>query len=105
MGAVKTSIDIDVPPQVVWEFVMDPANSDEWVTIHRGLKHHDGGELKPGYRMDQRLCLRGVNFDVHWELAQGEAPTYAGWEGKGPARSKARIIDRLSDNGDRKSVV
>ena len=100
MGAVKTSIDIDVPPQVVWEFVMDPANSDEWVTIHRGLKHHDGGDLRRGYRMDQRLCLRGVNFDVHWELAEVDAPRYAVWEGKGPARSKARIVDRLSDNGN-----
>ena len=100
MGAVKTTIDIAVPPQVVWDFVMDPANSDQWVTIHRGLKDHSGGALRPGYKMDQRLCLRGVNFDVHWELAEVDAPRYAVWEGKGPARSKARIVDRLSENAD-----
>jgi uncharacterized protein YndB with AHSA1/START domain len=100
MSGVRTSIDIDVPPEKVWEFVMDPANSGDWVTIHRGLKDHDTGELKPGYRMDQRLCLRGVNFDVHWKLVEFDAPRYAVWEGKGPARSKARIVDRLRDNGN-----
>jgi uncharacterized protein YndB with AHSA1/START domain len=100
MGAVHTSIDIAVPPQVVWDFVMDPSHSDEWVTIHRGLKHHDGGALRPGYKMDQRLCLRGVNFDVHWTLAEVDEPRYAVWEGRGPARSKARIVDRLTENGD-----
>jgi uncharacterized protein YndB with AHSA1/START domain len=100
MSAVRTSIEIDVPPEKVWEFVMDPTRSGDWVTIHRGLKDHDTGELKPGYKMDQRLCLRGVNFDVHWKLVEIDAPRYAVWEGKGPARSKARIVDRLSDNGN-----
>jgi uncharacterized protein YndB with AHSA1/START domain len=97
MGRVVTSIDIAVPPQKVWDFVMDPTKSEEWVTIHRGLKSHSNGDLREGYRMDQRLCLRGVNFDVHWQLTEVDAPRYAVWEGRGPARSKARIIDRLSE--------
>jgi uncharacterized protein YndB with AHSA1/START domain len=96
MGSVTTTIDIAVPPREVWEFVMDPTKSGEWVTIHRGLKSHSDGDLRTGYRMDQRLCLRGVNFDVHWELTEVDAPWYAVWEGKGPARSKARIVDRLT---------
>ena len=100
MGAVHTSIDIDVPPDVVWNYIMDPTKAGEWVTIHRGLKDHDGGAVKTGYKMDQRLCLRGVNFDVHWTLAEVDEPRLAVWEGKGPARSKARIVDRLSDNGN-----
>jgi uncharacterized protein YndB with AHSA1/START domain len=100
VSSVRTTIDIDVPPEKVWDFVMNPANSAEWVTIHRGDKGHDSGALKPGYKMDQRLCLRGVNFDVHWKLVEVDAPRYAVWEGKGPARSMARIIDRLSDNGN-----
>ena len=47
--------------------------------------------------MDQQLCLRGVNFWVHWELEEVDAPRFARWEGKGPARSKAIIEDRLSE--------
>jgi len=99
VSTVRTSIDIAAPPEAVWEFVMDPTKAAEWVTIHRGLKDHDGGILRPGYRMDQRLCLRGVSFDVHWQLVEVDAPRYALWEGKGPARSKARIVDRLSEDG------
>ena len=100
MSAVHTSIDIDVPPQAVWDFVMDPTNADKWVTIHRGLKDHSDGAPREGYKMDQRLCLRGVNFDVHWTLTEAEEPRRAVWEGKGPARSKARIAERLTDNGN-----
>jgi len=100
VSTVRTSIDIAAPPPQVWEFVMDPTKASQWVTIHRALKDHDGGRLRAGYRMDQRLCLRGVNFDVHWQLAEVDAPWYALWEGRGPARSRARIVDRLADNGN-----
>jgi uncharacterized protein YndB with AHSA1/START domain len=100
MSGVRTTIDIDVPPEKVWELVMDPSRSGEWVTIHRGMKDHDTGAPRQGFRMDQRLCLRGVNFDVHWELKEVDAPRYALWEGKGPARSKARIVERLTANGN-----
>jgi uncharacterized protein YndB with AHSA1/START domain len=98
MGAVRTTIDIDAPPQTVWAYVMNPSNSADWVTIHRGLKDRDDGPPRRGFRMNQRLCLRGVNFDVHWELREIDAPWFALWEGKGPARSKARIVERLSEN-------
>jgi uncharacterized protein YndB with AHSA1/START domain len=100
MSGVRTTIDIDAPPEKVWELVMDPSRSGEWVTIQRGMKDHDTGAPRQGFRMDQRLCLRGVNFDVHWELKEVDAPRYALWEGKGPARSKARIVERLSENGN-----
>ena len=46
--------------------------------------------------MDQTLRLRGVPFKVRWRLKYMEAPTYARWEGTGPAGSTAVIEDRLS---------
>jgi len=95
VSRVETSIDIAVPPEVVWDFVMDPARSHEWVTIHRKTGRHDTGALRPGFEMEQTLCLRGVNFKVKWELAEVDAPRFAVWEGRGPARSHARIEDRL----------
>jgi uncharacterized protein YndB with AHSA1/START domain len=103
MGAVRTSIEIDAPPEKVWEYVMDPTHSGDWVTIHRNLKGHSGGALRKGYEMQQGLHLRGVNFDVHWTLTEVDAPHYAKWEGKGPVRSKALIVERLTslDGGSR----
>ena len=54
MTAVTASIDIAVPPQRVWEVVMDPHQFDEWVTIHRRLGHVDDGELRNGFRSSRR---------------------------------------------------
>lgn len=90
MSTVCTSIEIAATPALVWETVMDPAQLGEWVTIHRKLRDHDGGAPKVGYHMDQQIHLRGVSVDVHWTLVQCEPEQSAVWEGRGPARSRAR---------------
>ena len=97
MSVVVAQLDIAAPPQEVWDFAMDPDNTLEWVTISREIGEYSPGPLRPGYRMDQKLCLRGVSFWVHWELKEIDAPWFARWEGKGPARSKAVIEDRLAE--------
>src|SRR6516162_11117275 len=68
MSVVSASIDIAVPPEQVWEMVMDPGRLDEWVTLHRKLLYADRGPPRVGYKMDQQLHLRGVNLEVHWQL-------------------------------------
>jgi uncharacterized protein YndB with AHSA1/START domain len=90
MSEVITAITIDAPPERVWAVVMDPHRLGEWVTIHRKLNDASDGE------MDQTLCLRGVNFHVHWELAACDAPHHAVWKGRGPARSHAETEYRLT---------
>ena len=98
MSVVVAQIDIAAPAQRVFDFAMDPDKTLDWVTIAREVGETSNGPMKEGYRMDQKLCLRGVNFWVHWELKELEAPYFARWEGRGPARSKAIIEDRLSEH-------
>jgi uncharacterized protein YndB with AHSA1/START domain len=100
MSEVITSITIDAPPAEVWAVIMDPARLGDWVTIHRKLNAApaDGGPRK-GDEMDQTLCIRGVNFRVHWELTSCDAPAHAVWKGRGPARSHAETEYRLTDAG------
>jgi len=97
MSEVITSITIDAPPEDVWSVVMDPHRLAEWVTIHRKLNSASDGE------MVQTLHLRGVNFHVHWELEECEAPRRAVWKGRGPAHSRAETEYRLTpqDGGTR----
>jgi len=97
VSVVVATIQIDAAPQAVWDMVMDPARTLEWVTIARKVERVDDGPLREGFRMDQTLCLRGVKFKVKWSLEELDEPWVAKWEGRGPARSTARIENRLSE--------
>jgi uncharacterized protein YndB with AHSA1/START domain len=100
VSRVNASIDIDAPPQRVWDVVMDPARLGEWVTIHRGKAKASDHPLEDGSEVEQALSLRGVPFHVKWTVAEARAPRLAVWEGRGPARSKAHTVYRLEPNGD-----
>jgi carbon monoxide dehydrogenase subunit G len=103
VDAVEADLHIAAAPQEVWDFAMDPWRSLEWVTIAQAVTHADDGPLEVGYRMEQRLSLRGAPFVVRWELVEADEPRYARWEGRGPARSQATIEDVLEpeDGGTR----
>lgn len=100
MSAIHVSIEIDAPVARVWETVMDPRRLGDWVTIHRSVSNVSEDPAAKGAKMDQVLQIRGVSFKVHWTLADVHAPNLAQWEGRGPARSEARIRYELSGNDD-----
>ncbi len=97
MSVVVVTIDIDAPPHAVWAYALDPAHTTEWVTIVREVGEVDEGPLRPGFRMDQTLVVRGVPFTVKWTLEEVDAPWYARWVGAGPAGARAVIEDRLRE--------
>lgn len=90
MSLVTASIQLPATPEEVWNVIMDPHCLNEWVTIHRRLISADDGPLRVGYSMDQQIHLRGVNLEVHWTLIECRHGELAVWEGRGPARSRAR---------------
>ena len=95
MTLVTASIDIDAPPERVYDAMLDPARLKDWVTIHRRINRADDGAPHEGYEMEQTLCLRGANFKVRWTLTEAEKPDAATWEGRGPAHSYARTSYHL----------
>jgi uncharacterized protein YndB with AHSA1/START domain len=100
MSTVSATIDLDAPPEDVWKLIMDPTRFGDWVSIHRKLVDVDDGPMKPGFRVEQRLALRGAPFTVHWKLTECDPPQLGTWEGKGPAGSYARVTNKLRANGD-----
>lgn len=95
MAAVRTSVTIAASPQEIWDVIMDPDQLSSWVTIHRRVKSVSRKPLAPDATMEQTLCLRGVKFDVQWQVAEWDPPHHAVLEGRGPARSRARTQDDL----------
>jgi uncharacterized protein YndB with AHSA1/START domain len=92
---VTATIDIDAPPDRVYDLMLDPGRLEEWVTIHRRVNHRDDGPPREGFQMEQTLCLRGANFKVRWTLTEADRPDRATWEGRGPAHSYARTSYQL----------
>jgi uncharacterized protein YndB with AHSA1/START domain len=104
MSLVTASIDLAAAPADVWKTVMDPDRLEDWVTVHRKLNRADDGPPRVGYRMDQQLHLRGVSLDIHWKLVECSPCERAVWEGRGPARSRARteyVLHPAADGGTR----
>ncbi len=90
MSTVSASVFIAAPPEAVWDVVMDPRRLGDWVTIHRKLLHAEARAPRKGYEMDQQIHLRGVSLDIHWTLVDCQPHSRVVWEGRGPARSRAR---------------
>jgi uncharacterized protein YndB with AHSA1/START domain len=90
MSLVTVSAHIPAAPADVWKMVMDPDCLGQWVTIHRKLISADDGAPRVGYKMEQQIHMRGVSLDVHWKLVDCRPEQLAVWEGRGPARSRAR---------------
>ena len=97
---VNAEIDIDAPPEKVWDVLMDPWRLEEWVTIHRKLGEVSDRPLKKGSQLEQTLHLRGASFKVHWEVAGYDEGRCAKWEGTGPARSHSSTEYLLSPDGN-----
>ena len=103
MSLVTASTHIAAAPESVWKMAMDPERLGDWVTIHRRLVHADDGPPRVGYEMDQAIQLRGVSLEVHWKLVECSPAERAVWEGRGPARSRARseYVLTAEDGGTR----
>jgi carbon monoxide dehydrogenase subunit G len=99
MNVVSSSIEIAAPPEAVWAVVMDPQRLHEWVSIHRGLRSASADPPHEGSTMEQLLHLRGADIRVQWLLVECRAPSFARWEGHGPARSSAETEYRLTPAG------
>lgn len=98
MASVSTSIDIDAPPQQVWDLVSDLDRLAEWVTIHRSVRDAPGGELAEGTAFTQGLEVAGTPFDVAWTAETVQAPERLVWTGAGPAGSRARTSYGLAEH-------
>jgi len=103
MSVVRSSIVVAAAPQAVWDVVMDPRRFGEWVSIHRAVRDISDGPPREGSHMEQVLHLRGADIRVRWLLVECRAPSYARWEGRGPAHSRAHIQYHLTavDGGTR----
>ena len=97
---VERNIQIDAPPQRVYDVVMDPGRLKDWVTIHHHLEDAPNGSLKKGSKLTQYLKLAGHKFKVHWTVVENDPCKRVVWEGRGPVASHARVTYEFGDSSD-----
>jgi carbon monoxide dehydrogenase subunit G len=97
---VERTVEIDAPPERVYDVVMDPARLEEWVTIHHHLEDAPNGRLRKGSKMTQCLKLAGKKFNVRWTVVENDPCVRVVWEGRGPVASHARVVYELEENSD-----
>ncbi len=93
---VERSVDIAAVPEDVYDLIADPGRLGEWVTIHQYVDGAAPGELVEGSKMTQCLRLAGRNFKVKWTVVESDRPHRLVWEGRGPVRSKAKVVNELT---------
>jgi uncharacterized membrane protein len=97
---VERTVEIDAPPERLYEVVMDPGRLEQWVTIHHHLEDAPSGQLKKGSKLTQCLKLAGKKFKVRWTVVENDPCTRVVWEGRGPVASHARVVYEFKGNGD-----
>ncbi len=93
---VQEEIEIAATPPEVYDLIADIDRLDEWVSIHQWAESRTDGELKSGDELTQCLKLAGRSFKVRWKVVESDRPNRLVWEGKGPVRSKAKVVNELS---------
>ena len=79
---------------------MDPTRFNEWVTIHRKICDVDDGPVREGFKVEQRMALRGAPFTVHWTLTECRRAQPRRVGGQGPGRLLRARVNRLKPNGN-----
>jgi carbon monoxide dehydrogenase subunit G len=103
MPEVREQIEIEAPPEAVWDLVMDPDRLGEWVSAHQHAESPPGGDLDEGESFEQTLCLGGQPIGVRWTLTRADRPQRAEWDADGPkgAGAKVRYMLESANGGTR----
>ena len=96
---VERDVEIAAKPEEVYDLIADPDRLGEWVTIHQYIDGNSPDELVEGAKMTQCLKLAGRNFKVQWKVVESDRPNRLVWEGRGPMRSKAKVVNTLTETG------
>jgi carbon monoxide dehydrogenase subunit G len=100
MATLERTIDIDAPPEEVYDVLTDPQRLGDWVTIQDELLEAPEAPVQKGDSIVQRMKVAGKKFDVKWEVEIADRPNRVRWSGGGPMGSTARATYDLDSNGN-----
>ena len=100
MSKLERTIEIEAPPEDVYDVMTDPQRLGEWVTIQDELVEAPEQPIKKGDTITQRMKVAGKKFEVSWDVEVADRPKKVRWTGNGPMGSKARATYEFESNGN-----
>ena len=100
MAKLERTIEIDAPPEEVYDVLTDPNCLGQWVTIQDELVSAPDPPLEKGDCVVQKMKVVGRSFEVSWDVEVADRPKRVRWSGNGPMGSVARATYVLEPNGD-----
>ena len=100
MAKLERTIEIDAPPEEVYDVLTDPNCLGQWVTIQEELVSAPDPPLSEGDCVVQRMKVVGKSFEVSWDVEVADRPSKVQWAGNGPMGSVARATYVLEPNGN-----
>lgn len=100
MAKLERTIDIEAPPEEVYDVLTDPNCLGEWVTIQEELVSAPDPPLSEGDCVVQKMKVVGKSFEVSWDVEVADRPSKVQWAGNGPMGSVARATYVLEPNGN-----
>ena len=73
MSTTSYSVEVEAPPEIVWQVVSDPRNLPHWDRHIRAARLPEGG-LRPGVRYEVEMGFMGVRATVPCEVLEWEPP-------------------------------
>ena len=100
MARLEREIEIDAPPDEVYDVLTDPNCLGQWVTIQEELVSAPEPPLSAGDCVVQKMKVVGRSFEVSWDVEVADRPSKVQWAGNGPMGSVARATYTLEPNGN-----
>ncbi|MDP9442555.1 MAG: SRPBCC family protein [Actinomycetota bacterium] len=102
MTQIDRAIDIDAPPEAVFDELVDLHRLDRWSTI---TVSHEGSTdtLQAGHEFKQSIRIAGINLPTEWRCVQYDPPNAVAYEATalGGGRLEMRQVVTLTDAGSR----
>jgi uncharacterized protein YndB with AHSA1/START domain len=102
MAAITASIEINVPPETVFDYLSQLEKHDEWQTSIKSIEVLTPGETRVGSRAREVREAGGRDQTITYEMTELDPPRVAAFKGvDGPLRPFGRVELTPLDGGGR----
>ena len=96
MTRIERAIEIDAPPERVFELLTDLDRLQEWATIAGDTDNPPAKPLAQGATWKHKVKVAGVELESDWTVAAIDAPRFVEYDATGTAGAWLKMRQRVA---------